>query len=354
MKKYLLLLLLLCPFSVFADSYTIQTKVGLEGKELEEGEFTFNLLDKDGNVIQTKNNDKDGNVIFDSIEWNTNGITTWIKNDRDKYVTTNDLFQIYTIKQANNSIKGYTLDNEITYVMVYNNGKKVTYLKYPSDEKIASEKKKYEWNPYHVSDSELQGVIYVESDLDTHVVRVFRDEAGKYTDNQHIGNKIYSIMSESLDSNYVLSSVISNDYSDWREQANYINSIKKIIIENPIRPPSGEAMFYRMRGLEEIVGWDKLDTSKMISMSNMFENCNKLKTLDLTHFDFSGLTSQDGLNHLFFLDGDSESLDEYELKIAGFNIPAGIDTKDMFIYNKGIDEYTKVIIEFVKNNLYKF
>ena len=81
MKKYLLLLIALIPFTVFAQNYTIKTKVGVEGKTIEEGEFVFNLLDKDGNVVQTKKNDKDGNIVFDPISWNSNGVTT----SYDKY-----------------------------------------------------------------------------------------------------------------------------------------------------------------------------------------------------------------------------------------------------------------------------
>ena len=77
MKKYLLLLLLLLPFSVFADNtvipnapYTIKARINLEGKELEAGEFTFELRDDSGKVIDTASNDKDGVVTFKTMKSN--------------------------------------------------------------------------------------------------------------------------------------------------------------------------------------------------------------------------------------------------------------------------------------------
>ena len=39
------------------------------GRELEAGEFTFNLLDSEGNILQTKTNAADGSVTFDPIHY---------------------------------------------------------------------------------------------------------------------------------------------------------------------------------------------------------------------------------------------------------------------------------------------
>ena len=331
MKKYLLLLLLLLlfPFAVNADAYTIKTKVGVEGKTLEEGEFVFNLKDDQGNIIQTKKNDKDGNVVFDSIEWNENGITTWKRGETGKFVTVNNLFKIYTIEQDNNGIKGYTFDTEKTYVQVTDEGKKVTYLKYPSDERIKAETPHYEWKPFHATDDQLQGTVYVEYDLDNDVVRVFRDEPNKYTVKQRIDNKIYSILDENSEHGTIYS-VVYNMF-DNNTGMQYIRNIKKVIIEDPIRPYTGNYMFGQFESLEKIEGMENLDTSKMISMNYMFTGLKKIKELDLTHFDFSGITVQNGVNNFVntYWTDETEGL---ELKIAGFNLPEGVDTYDMFIF----------------------
>lgn len=45
-------------------------KKELIGRELKEGEFTFNLLDSEGNVLQTTKNDADGNVVFEEMIFN--------------------------------------------------------------------------------------------------------------------------------------------------------------------------------------------------------------------------------------------------------------------------------------------
>ena len=52
-------------------SITLEAHKSLESqeKELEEGQFTFQLLDAYYNVIQEKTNDADGNVTFDTIDY---------------------------------------------------------------------------------------------------------------------------------------------------------------------------------------------------------------------------------------------------------------------------------------------
>ena len=44
---------------------------------LTEGEFTFNLLDKDGSIVQTVTNDAEGNVTFDELKFDTIGDYTY-------------------------------------------------------------------------------------------------------------------------------------------------------------------------------------------------------------------------------------------------------------------------------------
>ena len=41
----------------------------LEGRQLKEGEFSFVLKDKDGNVIETVKNDAAGNIKFSALEF---------------------------------------------------------------------------------------------------------------------------------------------------------------------------------------------------------------------------------------------------------------------------------------------
>ena len=43
----------------------------LEGAELKNGEFNFQLLDETGKVLQTKQNAADGTVTFDDISYSS-------------------------------------------------------------------------------------------------------------------------------------------------------------------------------------------------------------------------------------------------------------------------------------------
>ena len=326
MRKYLLLIILLLPFTVLADSYTIKTKVSVDGIELKEDMFKFTLKDHNGNIVQTKSNDKDGNVTFDPIEWNENGIETWYKNAAYTYGTTNNMYHIYFIEQIDNKVKGYTFDYEKTYVMVSDNGKTVKYFKYPSEEKLKADMPHYEWNPYHATDEELQGQAYFVYDTDTQEITVFRDEPNKYTNRQREGNKIYYILDET--ENGAISFKIDQEYRYYT---------KKITIKDPIRPTTGYALFYWFENLEEIEGIEKLDTSRMTSMHIMFQGDKKLKVIDLTHFDFSSVTN-DNYGFEGFISnmvGDDENF-EREIRIGEFNSPDGTVLRRVIVgdYNK--------------------
>ena len=62
---------------VFANTYSapspakaqISASKILEGRDLKDGEFNFNLLDEAGEVLQTKQNAADGSVAFDEISY---------------------------------------------------------------------------------------------------------------------------------------------------------------------------------------------------------------------------------------------------------------------------------------------
>ena len=62
---------------VFANTYSapspakaqISASKILEGRDLKDGEFSFNLLDEAGEVLQTKQNTADGSVAFDEISY---------------------------------------------------------------------------------------------------------------------------------------------------------------------------------------------------------------------------------------------------------------------------------------------
>lgn len=82
-------------------SVTLKATKRFTGGELAGGDFTFQLLDKDGNVIQTVQNDKDGKVAFQAVSYDTPG-------DHDytiKEVAGNDPTVVYDTKDVKVHIK---------------------------------------------------------------------------------------------------------------------------------------------------------------------------------------------------------------------------------------------------------
>ena len=93
--------------SELPSSITDQVKVNktLEGRELKEGEFNFELVE-DGNVVATGSNDADGNVVFSSITYTQPGS------------------HVYTIREVKGSETGVTYDDHsyLVYTQITDNG----------------------------------------------------------------------------------------------------------------------------------------------------------------------------------------------------------------------------------------
>jgi len=94
----------------FTNSYTTDTKTValvankvLENKDLKAGEFSFELKDSDGKVLQTVKNDADGKITFDPL--------TYKLADAGKEFT-------YTVNEVNDGKKGITYDGTVYTVTV--------------------------------------------------------------------------------------------------------------------------------------------------------------------------------------------------------------------------------------------
>lgn len=96
-------------------SVTLKATKRFTGGELAGGDFTFQLLDKDGNVIQTVQNDKDGKVAFQAISYDTPG-------DHDytiKEVAGNDPTVVYDTKDVKVHIKVSDEKGELKATVTY-------------------------------------------------------------------------------------------------------------------------------------------------------------------------------------------------------------------------------------------
>ena len=95
------------PASVFLTAHkTLKSDVG--NHTLAAGEFAFNLLDKDGKLVQTTTNDAEGNVTFSELKLNTIGSYTYTICEVDGklgYMTYDDstytvTFSVYDAKDG--------------------------------------------------------------------------------------------------------------------------------------------------------------------------------------------------------------------------------------------------------------
>ena len=59
--------------AAIVEDYEIVVKKMLEGRKLDEGEFEFELVNTDGEVVATGTNDADGNVVFSGISFEAVG-----------------------------------------------------------------------------------------------------------------------------------------------------------------------------------------------------------------------------------------------------------------------------------------
>ena len=83
---------------------------------LVKDQFTFELRDKEGKVLQTKTNDADGNVIFDEIKYSLVKDAAY-KDNTDKKVDDIGEYQ-YTVNEVKGDAAGYTYDDTIYTINV--------------------------------------------------------------------------------------------------------------------------------------------------------------------------------------------------------------------------------------------
>ena len=102
-------------------SVTLKAKKHFTGGELAGNDFTFQLLDGDGSVVQTVRNGKDGKVAFQAISYDTPG-------DHDytiKEVAGNDPTVVYDAKDVKVHVKVTDEKGELKAVATYDGDKAV-------------------------------------------------------------------------------------------------------------------------------------------------------------------------------------------------------------------------------------
>ena len=102
-------------------SVTLKATKRFTGGALAGGDFTFQLLDKDGNVIQTVQNDKDGKVAFAAIDYATPGEHDYAIRE----VAGNDPTVVYDAKDVKVHVKVTDEKGELKATATYDGEKAV-------------------------------------------------------------------------------------------------------------------------------------------------------------------------------------------------------------------------------------
>ena len=117
-----------------SDEIALEVTKKLEGKTLEKDAFSFQLLDDQGNVLQTVKNDENGKVKFEAIKYKEAGTFK------------------YTIKEVNDNKPGYTYDANVLKATVTVEdvlGEKLASVKFEDSKKEFT-------NTYAVKEAKLQ------------------------------------------------------------------------------------------------------------------------------------------------------------------------------------------------------
>ena len=106
-------------------SFTVNAKKVLQNRDLKSGEFTFELVDENGQVVDTVNNAENGEVTFNAISVNTTGI----KN-----------YKIREKVGSDENIKYDTHEETVRVVTTNTNGRTETRVEYDTDGAVFTNK----------------------------------------------------------------------------------------------------------------------------------------------------------------------------------------------------------------------
>lgn len=255
--------------------FTIQLNNSIEGAELSDHSFIFELQDPTNNnaILQTKTS-SESLVSFDPITL----------DDQD------DTSHFYRIVMKDTGEAGITYDKQAAYVRIV---PKTDLLAYQKDNTYKYVNDGSGPHPYHATDEELRGQAYAEWDKGTKTLTFFRDEEGKYTNAQVVDDKEYFTgFEKATDNNSVLSRTWDSDSRDS------IKSLcEKVVFRDAIRPEGKMEDWFTYYTKLETADISKLDTSKASSLSRLFAFDTQLQNIDVTKMDFSLLASSIGTNN---------------------------------------------------------
>ena len=246
----------------------IINKEKISPEDINKEKFTYKILDLDDNVLAQTTNDSDEDVVFDCFTVNASDVGN---------------YKLYKIIMEQTLDTSFDYDPYIIYFSLrpkYTNGLYdpiIAYYKDDGDDSPERYGTTYKGKVFHATEEELQGQAYAVIDRLTGVMTFFRDEPGKYTNKQEDGSKIYYTGFEEYDGNFAWD-------NGWIYQHRVIDTVKKIVFKDAIKPNKINGWFEELYELEEI-DISKLDTSLIKSLNGFLKDSHKLKKIDISTMD---------------------------------------------------------------------
>ena len=180
---------------------------------------------------------------------------------------------------------------------------------------------------YGITRDKIANIYFIKSD------ELPDDIEGSYDISIQNDNRIIAYYKSNNDlynlyivSNEDISKYYSNNLSNLFSNLENVHTIDLSNID--FKATNMENMFYNDINLEEVIWPENLNTSNVISMESMFSNCVKLKTVDVSKFDTSNVTS---MKWMFGIRSELESYGDLEyVDVSGFNTSKVTDMSSMF------------------------
>jgi hypothetical protein len=277
-------LLTFAGFAQAAGSVTIEAQKVLNGNATLSANQTTYQIKKPGTtqIIATTTSDADGNIIFSNVPFSDADILN------GKYV----IFEISEVAGSDTSI---VYDSYVGYAIVTleegtSNVQSINYAK-PNAEDF--DYIDYEYDTYHATDAELQGVAYSVFDSRDGSLVFFRAEEGAYANNEYV-------YLDNTYSNYLYYTTVPEDSEqgfNYDRGYNLKNLVKSVRFKDAVRPINISFEYFSYC---ESFDLRKLDTSRMTNMDYMFALSSygsTVSTINISSFDMSNVTT---MQYMFY------------------------------------------------------
>ena len=279
--------------------FTIQLNNAVEGAELSDHSFTFELQDPTNHntVLQTKTSSEPV-VSFDPITL----------DDQD------DTSHFYRIVMKNTGEAGMTYDKQDAYVRIQ---PKINLVAYQKDNTYHYDHDQWIYHPFHATDEELQGEAYAKYNTKTHVLTFFRAPEGEYTAEKCAVSGDCFVNSDIYDRH------IADDapeytfyYTGFEKPANFevlawrLRSLAtELVFEDAVRPEGEMRDWFKNYANLEKADISKLDTSRVTSFWFFFYECPKIDNIDISTLSFDSFDRENGMLRSFFRGTNVDEID---------------------------------------------